>query len=48
MVGGFHRVMLLFGGRASSISCWVLVFSLKDALEEAGGKVVELSVLFKS
>lgn len=40
MVGGFHRVMLLFSGRASSVSCWVLVFSLKDALEEAGGRLL--------
>lgn len=36
MVGGFHGMVLLFGGGVSSVRYWALVFSLKDALEEVG------------
>lgn len=40
MVGGFHGMVLLFSGGVSSVSYWVLVFSLKDALEEAAGRLL--------
>lgn len=39
-VGGFHRMVLLFGKGVSSVRYWVLVSSLKNALEEAGGRLL--------
>jgi len=39
-VGGFHGVALLCGGRVSAAGYWVLAFSLKDASEEAGGRLL--------